>query len=299
MSFDIYSNIHSFKNILIINLQKRQDRLINVYEQLDSINLSDTTIRIKAICDDDAYNYIDMLSNDAVANIINLESTCIIPNLSALGCAVSHINCWKYIVNNNLEYGIIVEDDIKITDNHFFNFDLCVIKNFVTEELKTRNTHNCPIFVAVNPKANNDIKVYNYGYWYENDHGKEDIVKNKVYNLSKPFTGTYFYYVNRQMASYLLQNITKLTYQIDIEIGMLAVRERYNNMFFGYTTDNLTTENLGTDIQTYIIDQKYLGKCLRDINDIPETITDIIYSYLPDIQKKIKIDNNIKDNNII
>lgn len=284
-----------YKNVLIINLQKRPDRLVNVYKQLDSINLSDTTIRIKAINSDDAYNYIDKLSDEAFANIIEINNTSIIPNLAALGCATSHMKCWKYMIDNNLDEGIIVEDDIEIVESTFFNFDLYVIKNFISQHTKLQSIQ--PVFLAINPKIKNDIIIfdnyYEYYHYYNNADTKNyDIIKNKVYKLTKPFTGTYFYYINIHMAKYLLENITKLTYQIDIEIGILAYKQQYSNMFYAYNTDNLRTTNIDTDIQTYIIDLFYLEKCLRDIRNIPKEITNIVYKYLPDIFT-IKIDNEI------
>lgn len=280
---NLYTNDinNPYKNVLIINLQKRTDRLINVYKELDSINLSDSTIRIKAINSEEAYNYIDKLGDIAISNILDIKNTCIIPNLSALGCAVSHMKCWKYILDNNLDDGIIVEDDIKIMDQKHFNFDLCVIRNTILTDIKTQSTQ--PFFLVINPKINDKVSATYYGYWY--DDMNRDIIKNKVYTLTKPFTGTYFYYINRHMAKYLLENLTKLTYQIDIEIGLLANRHYNNNMFYAYNTDNLGTVELGTDIQTYIIDLFYLEQSLRDISNIPKEITNIIYTYIPDIFK--------------
>lgn len=292
----MYPIINPYENILVINLQKRTDRLINVYKQLDSVNLSDVIIRIKAINSDDAYKYIDRLSVGACSNIIEMTSTSIIPNMAAFGCVLSHMKCWKYMIDNNLYDGIIVEDDILIKDPYFFNFDLCVIKNHILRDMKTRN--NQPIFLAINPKIKNHVIPIDdyYGYMSDDYYGymsdNADIVKNKVYQLTKPFTGTQFYYINIHMAKYLLDNFTELTFQIDIQIGFLAYKDRYTNMFYAYNTDNLEATGLGSDIQTYIIDLFYLKKCLRDIRNIPESVTNIIYTYLPDIMKGSSANHN-------
>ena len=40
---------------------------------------------------------------------------------------------------------------------------------------------------------------------------------------------------------------------------------------------------MGTDIQTYLIENINLRSVLRNDHNIPEDITDIVYSYLPNI----------------
>jgi hypothetical protein len=85
------------------------------------------------------------------------------------------------------------------------------------------------------------------------------------------------------MAKILLYNTVSITYQIDLEIGKIANREPLNEIFFGYNTKNITTGDMGTDIQTYLIDSKYLANIMRDEHNIPEDLTNIIYTYLPTI----------------
>ena len=285
-----HHNIKPYKNILIINLQNRTDRLINVYQQLDSIGLSDSTIRIKAVDKNEATEHTNILSTKACANIIDIKDTCIMPNFSALGCALSHMKCWRYIIDNNLEDGLIVEDDIKITDPLAFKLDLTTIRNYIISD-KKHTTYNKPLFLVFNPMFNNNrnIDLSDNGYWYSNNYndymnGYENKYENNiVYHLCQPFTGTYMYYINRYMAVYLLNNIITLTYQLDIEIGILSNRYDSNELFHAYNTKYITTDNMGTDIQTYLIENTNLRSILRNEHNIPEDITDIVYSYLPNI----------------
>jgi GR25 family glycosyltransferase involved in LPS biosynthesis len=283
-------NIEPYKNVLIINLQNRPDRLLNVYKQLDSIGLADSTIRIKAVDKQEAMNHTNILSTEACINIIDVKNTCIIPNFSALGCALSHMKCWKYIVDNNLDDGLIVEDDIKITDSQLFRLDLTKVRNHIIYN-KNISTIDRPYFIVFNPLFDKDRKINlnNYGYWFssssynEYTDYKDDNKYNKAYKLCQPFTGTYLYYINYYMAKFLLNNMVSITYQIDLEIGKIANREPWNEIFFGYNTKNITTGDMGTDIQTYLIDNKYLANIMRDEHNIPEDLTNIIYTYLPTI----------------
>ena len=104
-------------NFLLINLHSEKKRLLSTLDELYKIEQSDTIIRIEA-CDNIkaeqiSYRYI---SQNAEENIKNPISTGILPNYSAVGCAISHINCWKYIVDNDMDGGFIIEDDIQIND---------------------------------------------------------------------------------------------------------------------------------------------------------------------------------------
>lgn len=288
-----HHKIEPYKNVLIINLQDRPDRLVNVYQQLDKIGLSDSTIRIKAVDKDKAVNYTDILSTRACANIIDIKDTCIIPNFSALGCAISHMNCWRYIIDNNLDDGLVVEDDIKIINPMAFKLDLTSIRNYIISDKKHSN-YDKPFFLVFNPLFNNDrdIDLSSNGYWYSNNYNDymnsqdNDYKNNIVYQLCQPFTGTYMYYINRYMAEYLLDSMITMTYQLDIEIGILSNRYDSNEMFHAYNTKYITTDNMGTDIQTYLIENTNLRSILRDEHNMPEDITDIVYSYLPSIFTK-------------
>jgi hypothetical protein len=76
-------------------------------------------------------------------NIQNIENTLIMPNYSAVGCAISHRKCWKYIIDNNINDCIIVEDDIEITDEKLFDIDM----NYLSHKINNTPT---PLFISFN-----------------------------------------------------------------------------------------------------------------------------------------------------
>lgn len=272
----------TYKNILIINLQHRTDRLLNIYNQLDSIGLADTTIRIKAIDKNEALKHINMLSPEVCTNINDIYSTSIIPNFSAFGCALSHMKCWKHIIDNNLEDGIILEDDIKIVDPVLFRLDLIKVNHYISE-----SETSDPIILLFNPDFSINMNIndmYNAEYRYYNSHNINN--NNNIYQIISPFTNTSMYYINRHMAKYLLEKITTLTYQIDIELGYISSRCPNNIAFYGYNTTNLTTNMMGTDIQTYLISIAILEQTITQCIDMPKELINIIYDYIPAIFKK-------------
>lgn len=61
--------------------------------------------------------------------------------LGELGCYDSHYNCWKYIVDNEIDSSLILEDGICILRNDFNNMEINenVDILFVNEEMKMNN----------------------------------------------------------------------------------------------------------------------------------------------------------------
>ena len=104
--------------VLLINLLDRPKRLHNAIKNLKKINLAENIIRIDA-CDKKTAKkiYYKFISEVAYDNITKkLENTLILPTWGSVGCAISHIKSLKYIMDNKIEYAIIVEDDIEVID---------------------------------------------------------------------------------------------------------------------------------------------------------------------------------------
>jgi GR25 family glycosyltransferase involved in LPS biosynthesis len=270
-------------NFFLINLNSEKERLISVLDELYKVDLSDTLIRIEA-CDKKkaeiiSYQYI---SQKAEENIKNPISTGILPNYAAVGCAISHIKCWKYIYDNNLEDGFIIEDDMKIQDIKNFKNDLWNIQRLINKNKSKK------IFIGFNTKK--ILKKYrlrrDYDYDYDYYHNFK-IGDKHLNQITDMFCGTYFYYVNRDMAKQLLDNLVNIDYQIDLEIGKLSKKFKYdhNNIFLNYNTDSLIhNNNLKSTIQFYILSIEDI----MEIFNISEDIAIYIYKYIPNCFKKTR-----------
>jgi len=94
--------------IFLINLDRRPDRLQYVQHQMERLNLDFT--RISAV--DGQFLSMETQS------LINIEQFIIEtkkkPVLGELGCALSHRKVWEKIIDENIEYALILEDDVKI-----------------------------------------------------------------------------------------------------------------------------------------------------------------------------------------
>ena len=105
-------NNDSFPKFLI-NLNKRPKRLIFSINQLTKVGINDYIIRKEACSVERAkrqkYEYISEEVYNNIEN--NLVSCNILPTWGSVGCAISHIEIWRMIVDENIKYALIMEDD--------------------------------------------------------------------------------------------------------------------------------------------------------------------------------------------
>jgi glycosyl transferase family 25 len=113
-----------FKKVFYINLDRRPDRDENVKEQLKKINYSGPVDRIQAV---EGRNLTrenisrDLFSDKAINDIFNGNQLYFQLTKGSAGCAMSHYNTYKKIIEelNDDEYALILEDDITIDDQFF------------------------------------------------------------------------------------------------------------------------------------------------------------------------------------
>lgn len=289
-----------FKNtpILLINLYNRPDRLLNSLEQLRKVNMSDFITRIEACNEDYAkLNMYKYLTIKAFQNIQNIQNTMIIPNFRALACALSHIKCWQYLLDSQNKGCFIVEDDITISKPHKFQFELEQVKNIVNKI----SDKSKEVFISFNSKQvkidddNYTINYYippefhNYrGYEYYNNRNVNHQDNHNLEVIKYPIVGTHFYYISKGMAKYLVEKLNKITYQIDIEIGLLAGKNTNpdrKNLFLNLKTNSIKQNiKFKTDIQYYNIDENELCSVLN----LPFDVIKIIYDFIPQCFKKMR-----------
>ena len=259
---------------IIINLENRPNRLINTINELSKVGLSDEIIRINA-CNNIFANKIkfNFINEEVYNNIKNPKNTFMISNFKALGCAISHLKCWKYIINNNINHAFIIEDDIEINDVSQFMFDY---HNLL--ELVNSNKLNKSLFVSFNSKQIN-LSLCKTCIRYNNLSNLQN--KNKFEIISKPLKGAHFYYLNYNMALLLYSEIKQFTYQIDIHIGNIA-KKSLNSKFYNLNTKSIIqSKKFKSDIQFCSINPKQISISLKLSSDI----SNIIYDFIPNIYK--------------
>ena len=260
--------------ILIINLKNRSDSLVRTFNELYKLgNTSNTITRINATDSSKAkelkYNYI---THNAEKNIGNIKSTIIFPTWASVGCAISHIECWKYIVSTGMRYALIVEDDIKVNDHNKLNYS-------INESIHILDSNRYDkIFISLNSKT--DL------------HSSLSCSSN-INKYYYQFTGTSSYFINIECCKFLLQTITPLKHQVDIEISRLFLKNRFNsgtNIAGIYIDSGINNYDHISSVQYYFISYKQLKTIIESTKYyLPNEIISIIYKNMP---KKQDIQNN-------
>jgi GR25 family glycosyltransferase involved in LPS biosynthesis len=104
--------------IFIINLERRKDKLDRIKERIEKIKNKEEIKIIKAV---DGIKINDEYLNNNNYKIHNKwrDKNHKRPiKLGEIGCSLSHYKIWKRIVEENIEFAIILEDDAVFSDNY-------------------------------------------------------------------------------------------------------------------------------------------------------------------------------------
>ena len=115
------------------------------------------------------------------------------------GCFLSHLQIWEDLIDNNIDYGIIFEDDAKIDEN-FKNKLNIIMKNI--------------------PKDFTWISLYNFPHKFQKDIISElNSYNNFLYKLNNPqIWGTTCYLISLKGAKILTSDILPINKAIDESI---------------------------------------------------------------------------------
>jgi GR25 family glycosyltransferase involved in LPS biosynthesis len=246
-------------NLFIINEKEKKDRLNSVQKELNKLsNLFDINVVCAVSKKEAEENKFEIIDYEAFCNIeTGPHRTDILPTWASVACAMSHNKCWNLIIENNLEYAIVCEDDIMINNCIFLNFQIYKAKKIV------ENT-KIPLIILFNSICQNEYNTSIFNKPIKRTRGK--------------IQGMHFYIINRKAAEILNKEIWPITYQIDIEIGYLSDMA-YDFTVYHIPDCGLTTNKLfSSSVQVF----QYTKKSISQLFDfLPETTAHIIYSYLP------------------
>ena len=115
--------------IYVVSLKSAENRRINIINQLKRINFEYEII--------DAVNGKE-LSQNKLAELVDTDIVKKYPNwltLGAIGCSLSHHKIFSKIIEDDIDYGIILEDDAKVLPN----FE-SVIRKLIDNKLLEKDT---------------------------------------------------------------------------------------------------------------------------------------------------------------
>lgn len=192
---------------LIINLEKDVDKMKNISKQCNTIGISFTRI--------DAVSGKNMDKKDKK---LNTSDWCFnYCTNTMIGCWLSHVKCWEYIVANNLDNVLILEDDAL--------FD----KNFKEKFNEISSKIPCDWEMIILGQLINilpgDINIFSFpNSICKILQGRTDIFDNGTKidnNLYKTnfFTGAHSYILRNSCAKKFLQIFSKAEGHIDMSLS--------------------------------------------------------------------------------
>lgn len=266
-----------FDKIFYINLDRRTDRKENIENIIKKHNLEKYTERFSAIDGKKLdFESIDnkLISNEAIKDAFDNKQLYTTMTIGGIGCALSHYNIYKKIINEKINRCLILEDDITIPDN--FN-EMC-------EYLEP---HLSKLDFDLFFLGYHDTSI-KYSYYY-NYRFKQF---NRVYGL--------FGYIVTLEGAKKLMNIFPLKKQIDTEISNYSKNINIlglpqNDRLIFSDQSSLDTK-FGTDIQTYditLIKETFFEKYIKLI-----FITQLVIIFILIYIISIKCDFNKGNKNI-
>lgn len=185
--------------ILVINLEKDTERRKKIESQL-----SYNRLNYKIIKGVDG-------SNTKVENVT--EMCKLICTDSMIGIMASHIKCWQYVADNDLEYAVILEDDAVLSENFEENVNI-LIKSLNTEpwDVLLLGCFLCvyddnDFFSKLIMKINNPFK------------SAEDEKYNDLLYKPNSWAGAHAYVVSKKGAKSLLEKLPKVSYHVDFQMS--------------------------------------------------------------------------------
>ncbi len=199
--------MNGIDNIYVINLDRDNQRLVDLQSQFDNVGLSFE--RVSGV-----YGK-DLTDKQLEQNVSKLYRK--FGPKSAIGCAMSHMKVWQRIVDNNDQVALILEDDVVFTDNFLEKFN------------------------SIFPTVPNDFDILYLGCINSCNINKKfdmyySITKNILFKgkYTKPFVkindhvfepplplAAHAYIITNKTARYLLENFKKDLIKFHVDVQMV------------------------------------------------------------------------------
>jgi GR25 family glycosyltransferase involved in LPS biosynthesis len=191
---------------IVINLKRRPDRLIKFMNVCPFMNVN----ILYAFDGSNLLNEKDNLKANQLKNINNGE----------IGCFISHIRCYEYMIKNNIEYMLIFEDDCNFCDN-FINKLNNVLIEYNEYKLNNKKVDILYIGGRFQPnfftKTQNCLKI--------SDNLVKHINNNDRSNLDRT---THSYIISKYTAGFLLDIFYNSKINIPIDHWLIETFNKFN-----------------------------------------------------------------------
>ncbi len=213
--------------IKCINLERRQDRKENMINLLKSTNLLKHCDFFKAVDGKSLQNtpeLFELFKNNTFGS-----------RRSVIGCALSHYNLWKELLNDDIyDNYIIIEDDIKFSSSN------PIIEIDKVFRLLQKNNDWDIVYLGYSI-SRNYIDAYNKIY----DNTSELILISHIINIS--IGGTFGYLINKSGANKLLTAISKYGIKYVIDNMAYKYKKEMNINLYETVPRLITSEYVASD----------------------------------------------------
>lgn len=207
--------INTSTPVFFINLDDNTERKENIEKQLNNLQFENIH-RVSAIdtrSDNDIIKYTDIIKPESYQTLLDNIKTGTRKKhreltRGAIGCYLSHLKIYNMIIEQNIPYAIICEDDCNIIGDYSDFWD----------KISTINIPN-----------DTDILLFDALIHEYDSNNCPTINICQVYF----FFGLHFYLVTLKGAKELVKHLLPIEYQIDTQISILAYQNRIH--VYGYT----------------------------------------------------------------
>ena len=206
---------HEIQKTFIILLERDLDRVTNVKQNIIS-RLSHFEIIPAIDWQKDDIKDIIKKGNYTVRFATKYEEYCL---KGKIACSLSHIKVWERIIQDNLSFGIVLEDDVSLLDN--FNPTV----RYIIKEL---------------PDDFDIVYLYVHEHFYTNDK-KVQIMDKEYLNKYYFAFGRCAYLISHQGCQKLLNYFKIMDNCGDLMINDLIIESKLN----AYTSRYVVARNLG------------------------------------------------------
>lgn len=211
--------------IKVINLERRFDRLKTFIIEMDKHDVKDDYEKYNAV--DGKYLSLDEETRKMFTyNKFNWRK-------GVIGCALSHYNIWKELIESDFKYYLILEDDIKLTEN--FNKNYTIIKRMI----KMCNYPLIYLGYTTDPSKKVNIQL-----------PTTNPVISTLINKKEIWGGTFAYIIHRDMAQKFIDKIDKRGIRDPIDVFMMSGSGLHETIPRLITSPVMTSfNNADSDIQ--------------------------------------------------
>ena len=194
---------------IVINLKRRPDRLIKFIENCPFKN-------VNTLYAFDGLNLLNEQDNFKANHLIQI-------NKGEVGCFLSHIRCYEYMIKNNIDYMLIFEDDCNFCDDFISKLNNVLVEYMEYKYVNNKNIDILYIGGRFQPnfftKTTNCLKISDNLVKHINSNN------NDRDNLDRT---THSYIISKYTAVFLLDIFYNSKINIPIDHWLIETFNKFN-----------------------------------------------------------------------